>query len=82
MIPLDYSISVLQRSISLLWYSLGLTSVLCVLLVVLYLFWLAHVLIYGSLPYSLPLAYLLFHCDNVMLHTVGFVLFGLYAHFK
>ena len=82
MIPLEYSVSVLQRSVNFFWYSLAFTSIGLILAVVLYVFYVAHVLIYDSLPLSLPFAFLLFHCDNIILHTLGFIVVGLYAHFK
>ena len=82
MISLDYSVSVLQRSVNLFWYSLAFTSIGLILAVVLYVFYVAHVLIFTSLPFSLPLAFLMFHCDNIVLHTFWFIIVGLYAHFK
>lgn len=79
---IDYSLHVVHSSLRYTWYLLCfLVTVACIAFAI-NLLYLAHVLNYKTLPYSLPLAYVLMHADNIILQTLFFFAFKLYAHFN
>jgi len=79
---IDYSLHVVHSSLRFTWYLLCFLVIAAFLAFFVSLLYLAHVLNYETLPYSLPLVYVLLHADNIILQCLWYFCIQLYAHFN